>query len=194
MSAENIPIELNVRPNLDIPTRKDIRRILESIADVEAKSAVEYAIESTCSGELPQINLPTDVFGKLKQFIDGTEIASIYLYNDNAMVGLGIKVLAFAREDGAIDYRRTDDIANETTSLATLSEVPSFEQVIQMVTEAIEGNSGYSWQQQFMGSHIGDLDHGAHWTLTSSAYPGLAQWFQDELDKYLAEFQENDED
>ena len=84
-----------------------------------------------------------EAFLKLGDFIGGMEIVGIRLDNTwPGWIGIHIKVLAFAREDGAVEYRRWDDLnSREEPVLAVLTEPPTLEEIIQIVIKAINYNS-----------------------------------------------------
>lgn len=195
MSFENSPIDLNFCPKLAFPTAQEIEEVIAQIPDEETRGSVAFAIENESVGDLPNSGLSEAARSKLEIFIDGMEIADIWLDKSNAIVGIHIQILAFARKDGAIEYRRIDEY-HETVVLATLTEPPTLGEMIQIVIEAIEGTSDISWEQQFCCSYGGEIDYGAEWSVSSTPYPALTRWFEEETKEYLEyleELESNDE-
>lgn len=196
MSSENSPIDLTFRPKLEFPTAKEIEEIVAQIPDEDTRRRVESAIDSECVEYLPYSVLSDEAFSKLEDFIGGMEIVGIRLDNTwPGWIGIHIKVLAFAREDGAVEFRRRDDVNYwKEPVLAVLTEPPTLEEMIQMVIEAIEGTSEISWKQIFCRNYDGEIDYGARCSVSSKPYPELTRWFEEEIKKYIEECESYDED
>ena len=109
MSSANSTIDLTFCPKLSVPTVQEIDEIVAQIPDEDTRRRVESAIEYEC--DLPRSGLSKEAFSKLEDFIGGIEIVGIPLDNTwPRWIGIHIKVLAFARKDGAVEYRRWDDL------------------------------------------------------------------------------------